>query len=179
MKRRILVAVGLVVLASAFAGMLFVTIARAQEQPDFLSPGEADKIREAQDPNDRIKLVLDFADDRLKKVEYELKLTTPQVHKPELLNGLLNGYSGCIDEAADRLQEAQQKGVPIRRVIKDMEKRAKANLETLKTIENVNGPDLPSYKQSLDDAIAGTQDALDEAVKASKEYGSAPIRRKP
>ncbi|MGB6233247.1 MAG: hypothetical protein WBF46_07240, partial [Candidatus Acidiferrales bacterium] len=91
MKRRILVAVGLVVLASAFAGMLFVTIARAQEQPDFLSPGEADKIREAQDPNDRIKLFLDFADDRLKKVEYELKLTTPQVHKPELLNGLLNG----------------------------------------------------------------------------------------
>ncbi len=178
MKRKTFIALGLLALTSSLA-MLFVTVAQAQEQPDFLSPGEADKIREAQDPNDRIKLFLEFADDRLKKVEYELKLTTPQVHKPELLNGLLAGYSGCIDEAADRLQEAQQKGVPIRGAIKDMEKRAKANLEALKTIESANGPELASYKQSLDDAIAGTQDALDEAAKASKEYGSAPIRRKP
>jgi hypothetical protein len=167
------------VAASALAIMLLLATAKAQDQPDFLSPGEADKIRDAQDPNDRIKLFLDFAGDRLKKLQYELHLTSPQVKKQDLLNGLLNGYSGCIDEAADRVQEGQQHGAKIRPAIKDMEKRTKEYLETLKTIEAANGPDLPSYKDSLDDAIAGTQDAAADAAKASKEYGTVPIRRKP
>jgi hypothetical protein len=163
---------------SALAMLLLPLAARAQDQPDFLSPGEADKVRDAQDPNDRIKLFLDFAEDRIKKLQYELQLKSPQVDKPEILNGLLSGYSGCIGEAADRLQDAQQKGLQIRKVIKDMEKRSKEYLDTLKAIEGANGPDLPSYKDSLDDAIAGTQDALDAATKASKEYGSGPVRRK-
>jgi hypothetical protein len=163
---------------SVLAVLLLPLVAHAQDQPDFLSPGEADKVRDAQDPGDRIKLFLDFAEDRIKKLQYELQLKSPQVDKPEILNGLLNGYSGCIGEAADRLQDAQQKGLQIRKVIKDMEKRTKEYLETLKTIEGANGPDLPSYKDSLDDAISGTQDALNAATKASKEYGAGPIRRK-
>lgn len=159
--------------------MLLLTATQAQQQPDFLSPGEADKIRDAQSFNDRIKLFLDFAGDRLKKLQYELQLTTPQIHKQQLLNGLLSAYSGCMDEAADRIQEGQQKGAQIRPAIKDMEKRGKAYLETLKTIEGANGPELASYKDSLDDAIAGTQEALDDTAKASKEYGATPVRRKP
>lgn len=159
--------------------LMIPAIARAQDQPDFLSPAEADKVRDAPDPNHRIKLFLDFAEDRLKKLQYELQLTTPQVDKPEILNGLLSGYSGCLDEVADRIQEAQQKGAKIRPAIKDMEKRGKAYLETLKTIEGANGPDLASYKDSLDDAISATQDALNTTAKVSKEYGSLPVRRKP
>jgi hypothetical protein len=172
-------AVALALVGWALAATVVCLFTRAQEQPDFLTPIEADKIRDAQDPNDRIKLFLDFAADRLKKLQYELHLTTPQVHKEDLLNGLLSGYAGCIDEAADRIQEGREKSLQIRSAIKDMQKRGKDYLETLKTIEAANGPDLVSYKQSLDDAIAGTQDAVDEATKASKEYGSAPVRRKP
>lgn len=177
MKKKVVAAALLAVSAAGL--MLLLSPAQAQEQPDFLSPGEADKIRDAQDPNKRIELFLDFAQDRLKKVQYELQLTTPQVRKPDLLNGLLTSYSGCIDEAAERIEDAQQKGAQIRPAIKDMEKRGKAYVQTLKTIEGANGPELASYKQSLDDAIAGTQDALDDVAKASKEYGAAPLRRKP
>lgn len=178
MKKNKFIAAALVA-ASALSILLLLATAKAQDQPDFLSPAEADKVRDAQDPNERIKLFLDFAADRLKKLQYELHLTTPQVNKKELLNGLLDSYSGCIDEAADRVQDGQQHGAKIRPAIKDMEKRAKEFLETLKTVEGAHGPDLASYKDSLDDAIAGTQDAVDEAAKASKEYGSVPIRRKP
>ena len=179
MNRNRVAAAALFTMASMFAATLLQTAVRAQDQPDFLTPGEADKVRDALNPNDRIKLFIDFANDRLKKIQYELHLNTPQVRKPELLNGLLNGYSGCMDEAADRIQEGVQKGAPIRPAIKDMDKRGKEYLETLKTIEGVNGPDLASYKDSLDDAISSTQGALDEAAKASKEYGSVPVRRKP
>lgn len=166
------------VMACAGAIPLLPAAARAQNQPDFLSPAEADKVRDAPDATDRIKLFLDFAQDRLKKIQYELQLSTPQVGKPQLLKGLLEGYSSCMDEAADRIQEGQQAAAKIRPAIKDMEKRGKAYLETLKTIEGANGPELASYKDSLDDAISATQDALNDADKASKEYGSAPIRRK-
>lgn len=167
-------------LVMAFAGaiLLLPAAARAQDQPDFLSPAEADKVRDAVNAGDRIKLFLDFAQDRLKKVQYELQLTNPQVDKPQLLKGLLQGYSSCMDEAADRIQEGQHAAAKIRPAIKDMEKRAKGYLETLKAIEGANGPELASYKDSLDDAISSTQDAVADAEKASKEYGSGPIRRK-
>ena len=42
------------------------------QQKDYLSPLESDKIRDAETTNDRIKLFLTFADDRLKKFQYEL-----------------------------------------------------------------------------------------------------------
>lgn len=167
-------------LAVAFAGpiMFLPARARAQGQPDFLSPSEADRVRDAAGPTDRIKLFLDFAQDRLKKVQYELQLTSPQVNKPQLLKGLLDGYSSCMDEAADRIQEGQHAAAKIRPAIKDIEKRGKEYLQTLKAIEGANGPELASYKDSLDDAISATQDALNDTEKASKEYGSGPVRRK-
>lgn len=167
-------------LAITFVGaiLLLPAAARAQDQPDFLSPAEADKVRDAAEPADRIKLFLDFAQDRLKKVQYELQLTSPQVDKPQLVKGLLQSFSSCMDEAADRIEEGQHAAAKIRPAIKDMEKRGKAYLETLKTIEAANGPELGSYKDSLDDAISATEDALNDTEKASKEYGSGPIRRK-
>ncbi|MDP9147476.1 MAG: hypothetical protein M3N22_07430, partial [Acidobacteriota bacterium] len=39
-----------------------------QEQKDYLSSMEADKIRDAETTNERVKLFLTFADDRLKKL---------------------------------------------------------------------------------------------------------------
>ena len=178
MKSARFLAVALIAVTSAFSALIPSSAMYAQQQ-DYLSPTEADKIRDAGNPNDRIKLFLDFAGDRLKKLQYELQLTTPQLHKEQILNGLLSAYSNCMDEAADRIQEAQKKGAPIRQAIKDMEKRGKAYLETLKNIEGANGPELTSYKDSLDDAIDGTQQALDDTAKASKEYGATPVRRKP
>lgn len=178
MKKNKLLA-ALLMASAVLAMALVLAPAKAQDRPDFLSPGEADKIRDAQDPNDRIKLFLDFAGDRLKKLQYELHLSTPQIDKPTLINGLLSAYSGCVDEAADRVQEGRQRGAKIRPAIKDMQKRVRDYLQTLKAIEAANGSNMASYKDALDDAIAGTQDAAAEAAKASKEYGSAPIRRKP
>src|SRR5258706_16367083 len=74
--------------------------ARAQQQKDYLSAVEADKIRDAETVNERIKLFLNFADDRLKKFQYELEHPSSNRHG-EMLNSLLNAYAGCGDDAAD------------------------------------------------------------------------------
>lgn len=169
---------GLSVLALAIVGLAWARISRAQGQPDFLSPNEANQVRDEQDPGGRAKLFLNFAHDRLQKFEYELALKTPQMHREELLNGLLDGYSSCLDEGAERLRDAREAGANLRRVISAFQKETKENLEALKKIEAAGGPEINSIKDNLDDAIGSTQDALDEANKAAKEYGSVPIRRK-
>ena len=179
MKHRRFATVMLAIFACAAASAASAAVAHAQEKPDFLSPDEADKVREAQDPNQRVKLFLDFAGDRLKKLQYELQLKSPQMHKNQIMNGLLSAYAGCIDEAADRIDEGRETDPNMRPSIKDMQKRGKEYLEALQKIEGAGGPELIRFKDSLDDAIEGTQDALKDADKTSKEYGTVPVRRKP
>lgn len=166
----------------ALASLCAAHAARARAQSsehDFLSPVEADKVRDAPTPDERIKLFLSFADDRLKKLEYELSRKEAVENRGMILNGLLNGYSGCLDEATDRLQEARDKGADIRSAIKEAQKRSKTFLDALRKIQATGGPELDSFKDSLGDAIDSTQGALNEANKASKEYGAVPVRRRP
>src|SRR5690348_15000790 len=94
------VRLSMALLALAWLCAALATPARGQsEHRDFLSPAEADKIRDAQTPNERVKLFLTFADDRMKKFQYELSRKEASQNRDVLLNGLLNGYSGCVDEA--------------------------------------------------------------------------------
>jgi len=91
--------------------MLAATAAAARSQvpeKDYLSAVEADKIRDAETPGDRIKLFLQFADDRLKKFQYELEHPA-QTNHTQMLNYLMNAYVGCVDDAADLMQEGVQK----------------------------------------------------------------------
>src|SRR5579859_3303390 len=85
-------------------------------QKDYLSSIEADKIRDAETPDERIKLFLSFADDRLKKLQYELEHPS-QTRHVEMLNSLLNAYVGCVDDAADLIQLGIEKQQNIRKGI--------------------------------------------------------------
>ena len=152
--------------------------ARAQlEQKDYLSSLEADKIRDAETTNERVKLFLTFADDRLKKFQYELEHPSGNRHI-DMLNSLLNGYGGCVDDAADLIQLGIQKQESIRAAVDLMNSQAKTFLDTLQKIAAAGGPNLEDYKSNLDDAIEGTRDAMNEAQKAVKKVAPPPVRRK-
>src|SRR5215470_3389980 len=75
---------------------------RAAQDKDYLTALEADKIRDAETTNERIKLFLTFAEDRLKKFQYELDHPSQNRHA-DMLNYLLNSYVGCVDDASDLL----------------------------------------------------------------------------
>jgi hypothetical protein len=143
---------------------------------DYLSNIEADKIRDAETPNERVKLFISFADDRLKKFQYELDHPSPTKH-PELLNYLMNSYSGCIDDAADIIQVSLEKQDNIREGIDLMASKAKEYLVILQKY-SAEGPEKDIYKENLEDAIEGTQDALNDAEKAKKKAAPPPVRRK-
>ncbi len=139
---------------------------------DYLSTIEADKIRDAETPNERITLFLTFADDRLKKFQYELDHPSSNKHT-ELLNYLMNSYIGCVDDAADIIQVGLDKQENIRQGIDLMATRTKEFLPILQKYL-AEGPELEIYKENLEDAIEGTQDALNDAEKAKKKRHRRP-----
>ena len=143
---------------------------------DYLSSVEAGKIRDAETTNDRIKLFLTFAEDRLTKFQYEIDHPSSNKHG-EMLNYLMNSYIGCVDDAADLIQLGLEKQDNIRQGIDLMATKTTAFLEILRKYAS-NGTELETYKDNLDDAVEGTEDALREAEKARKKAAPPPIRRK-
>jgi hypothetical protein len=150
--------------------------AGAPQQKDYLSSLEADKIRDAETVNERIKLFLTFADDRLKKFQYELDHPSTNRHG-DMLNSLLNAYAGCVDDAADLIQLGIEKQENIRQGIDMMTARTKDFLVVLEKLSN-EGAERELYKENLDDAIEGTRDAMNDAEKAKKKVAPPPVRRK-
>jgi hypothetical protein len=146
------------------------------QQKDYLSSMESDKIRDAETTNARINLFITFADDRLKKFQYELQHPSSNRHG-ELLNALMNGYVGCLDDAADLVQLGIEKQENIRQGIDSIASRGKEFLEALNKIA-ADKIDIDIYKDNLDDAIQGTRDAINDAEKAKKAVAPPPVRRK-
>jgi hypothetical protein len=161
-----------------YASLALTAMPARPQRPekDYLSDIEADKIRDAETPNERVKLFLIFADDRLKKFQYELEHPSPNKHT-EMLNYLVNSYSGCVDDAADIIEVSLAKQENIRQGVDMMAAKAKEFLVILQKYAK-EGPDLQLYKDNLDDAIDGTQDALNEAEAAKHKAAPPPVRRK-
>ena len=154
----------------------FLAIPLYAAQKDYLSSLESDKIRDAEGTNERIKLFLTFADDRLKKFQYELQHPSSNKH-PEMLNALMNAYVGCVDDAADLVQLGIQKQENIRAGIDLMAGKTKEFLQALEKL-SADGIEVDIYKDNLDDAIEGTRDAMNDAEKAKKAVAPPPMRRK-
>jgi hypothetical protein len=172
MKLKSLILLPSFCLACAFCSVY----ARVAQEKDYLSALEADKIRDAETSNERIKLFLDFAEDRLKKFQYELEHPSSNKHA-EMLNALLNAYIGCVDDAADVMQLGIEKQENVRKGVDLMASRTKDFLPALQKY-SANGPELEIYKDNLDDAIEGTRDAMNDAEKAKKKVAPPPVRRK-
>lgn len=168
------------VLASVLAMGVAATRSPAFAQSpkkDYLSDNEADQIRDAETPNDRIKLFISFAADRIKKLQFEFAHPA-ELHRDDRVNTLINAYAGCIDDASDSIQLGVEKQQDVRGAIKEMQARAPEFLAYLKTV-SAKGQAVEAYKDNLDDAIDATNEAIDDAADAIKENAPPPVRRKP
>jgi hypothetical protein len=172
-------ACGAVMLAALFlpSGSSGRTAHAVPQKKEYLTQAEADKIRDAETPAERIRIFVSFAEDRLKKFQYELGRTVQERRRSEILNGLLNGYAGCVDDAADQIAIAREKQADIRAALKLMKSKGQQFLDVLEKLDQ-GGPEFDTYKDTLEDAVEGTKDALADVEKAEKEMAPPPVRRK-
>ncbi len=148
----------------------------APQKKEYLSDEEADKIRNADSPNIRVKLYLSFAADRLKKFQYELDRTMPQSRRGETLNGLLNAYSGCIDDAADVISLAVEKQQDIRAGIKEIQNKGQG-IPSHARKNSAKGHGSRVVQGNSRRRDGRHQDAIRTPTKAEKEMAPPPVRR--
>jgi hypothetical protein len=170
---------GALFLLAAMLGAAPAAVCAPPQKKDYLSDSEADKIRDAGYTSPKIALFANFAEDRVKKLKYEFAHMDPADEKrAERLNRLINGYTGCVDDAADLVDLGIERQQDIREGLKVFQARLKDFLPYLQEL-SANGPERDTYKDNLDDAIEATQDATKEVEKAAKEMAPPPVRRRP
>lgn len=164
MKRRVFLALVAATLALP---------AQAQRR-EFLTDGEIYQIREAQEPDDRLKLFVLFARARLDAVEKELagndRNRAPRIHDN------LREYDSIIDAVDQNVEQGLKRRSLMR---KGLEAALKAEPEFLKLLEAFrarNPKDLPEYRFILTQAIETTEagitalrEALEKQPKGRKE----------
>ncbi len=139
----------------------FLLCAPAWAQRDFLTSDEADQVREAQDPNDRLKLYLIFAQQRLDQVKSLLAKEKPG--RSALIHDLLEDYSKILDAIDTVADDALKRKVNIDIGNTAVSQGEKGLLKILESIDSSGAKDKARYQFALKQAIDGTNDSMELA----------------
>ena len=147
---------------------------------DFLSPNEVAQIREAQDPNDRLKLYVHFAKMRMDLIEQYLAKEKPG--RSIFIHDNLEDYSRIIEAIDSVADDALRHNRPIDKgmlLVLDAEKEF---LDKLTKIQDSDPKDLDRYKFVLTEAIDTTSDShelsMEDAGKRTAELAAQDNKEK-
>jgi hypothetical protein len=130
-------------------------------QRDFLNADEVAMIREAQEPNLRLKLYADFAKARIDLVKN--LLSKEKTGRSIMIHDALEDYSKILDAIDSIADGAAAKNADIKPGLTIVANMYKALLPELKKIDENKPKDVDRYEFALAQAVETTQDSLDLA----------------
>ena len=140
------------------------------EKGDYLSEEEVDKLRDAQDPSQRIQLYLSFAQTRLERFDdYRNRPPNPDYDIAGYLDTQLDQYIRITDALKDWMEDHFDRGDDMRPGLKKFMEVGPHQIDQLRHMEESSDPYSAGYRRVLGDAIDDFTDALNGATKALSE----------
>lgn len=126
---------------------------------DFLTADEADQIREAQEPNARLKLYVKFAQDRLELLKQ--MLATEKVGRSALIHDTLEDYTHIIEAIDTVADDALKRKVDITEGMKVVSDAEKQMVAELRKMSEKPGKDYARYEFAMEQAMETTRDSVE------------------
>jgi hypothetical protein len=139
------------------AAILILACSAFAQQRDYLTADEIDQVREAQEPNLRLKLYVHFAKQRI--AEIQQLLGKEKTGRSALIHDALEDYTHIIEAIDTVSDDALRRKVVLDEGMKAVADAEKEMLATLNKIEESNTKDLPRFEFALKAAIDTTSDS--------------------
>jgi hypothetical protein len=153
---------------------LAVGSAAAQTRPDYLTPEEVNLVRETQEPEKRIKLFLEFAEQRLAR--FEEGLQSEDDHYLDMLRDHLNDFINAIDDTAVSLEIGLERGgVDLRKTREKLLVAVEGFIARVETAQQAQPEVLQGdLRYDVEDALM----AMNDLLGLGKEIPDEPIAPK-
>jgi hypothetical protein len=136
-----------------------LTLPLAAQQRDYLTPDEADQLREVQEPNARLGLYSKWALLRLDEIEQ--MIASNKAGRSAFIHDLLEDYGHIIDAMDAVADDALRRKISIDAGVTAVTTSEKDMVTRLQKIREAKPKDLARYEFALNDAIDSTQDSLE------------------
>jgi hypothetical protein len=145
--------------------------ARAQEgmtrigEEDHLTSGEISAVRDAQQPDKRLILYMDFAQRRIDTVKQTL--ASGKTNAGRAIQKSLVEYIRVLEDLESTLEDARQRRAPMEKAIKDIELRGAQFLAYLESLNPDSTPGWGDFEYTIEEAIDMTKDELAEVARGA------------
>lgn len=146
---------------------MMLTTSLFGQQRDFLTEDEADQIRLVQEPNERLKLYLHFARQRIDLIQQAVD--REKVGRSKLIHDLLEDYTNIIDAIDTVTEDSLKRSLDVSLGVKAVAEAEKEMSAQLTKIRDSEPKDIVRYEFVLDQAIETTNDSMELASEDLKD----------